>query len=249
MESSDQEIIVDADARGSIAWHVRSGFYDSDEIVSSITELVMEETPNATEQYATRAVRSIVAAEWAAQQERQHSWPDEPTVSDKLQRAFNSLERNHKIVARMNFACCQTCGVAEISGESDEDDDKGYVFFHEQDTEGAVESGDLYLAFGSFTQSEKKNLSVGDTIVRSLRRAGLSVVWARNTKSRIMVRCGSWRRKFQEDEDIEDVQDDDFDLDSVSSNASESEVEPDTYSDLDPAGIAPPVTIDLEASQ
>ncbi|KAH7176144.1 hypothetical protein EDB81DRAFT_596947, partial [Dactylonectria macrodidyma] len=181
-------------------WRVRSGFYTSDEIVTTIAELITDETLGITLRRAKRAVRLVVAAEWVAQLERQQAWPPEPTISDKLAKAFSSLERNRKILARMNLTCCQTCGVEEISGDRD-DDSRGYVFFHEQDTEGVIAGGDLALAFGSFTKSEKKTRDVGDIIARSLRRAGLRVEWKQDTGRRIMVRCAEWRRRFEEDED------------------------------------------------
>ncbi|KAL2869381.1 uncharacterized protein BJX67DRAFT_370941 [Aspergillus lucknowensis] len=214
------------DARESIAWRVKSAFYTPDEIVDIVSESIADdETENQiTLSAAKRAVRSALALEWAAQLERQRSWPiDQPTVSEKLARAFGSLEQNHQILARMNLACCQRCGVDEISGDRDEDVTRGYVFFHEQDTEGVVDGGDLHLAFGSFTKSERKNIDVGSIIVRSLRRAGLSVEWPENAGTRILVRCGEWRRRFEEMEDFEDVQDFDFEG-GGSEDDSESEV-------------------------
>ncbi|KAI9147565.1 hypothetical protein HJFPF1_12591 [Paramyrothecium foliicola] len=215
----------------AISWKVRSGFYTSDEIVEEVVYNVSHEFPGLPEKEVRRAVRCHVAAEWATQLERQRSWPATITSSDKVLKAFDSLERNHKILARLNFTCCQTCGIEELQEES-EDDSHGYVFFHHQDTENVVSTGNLHLCFGSFTKSERKNQQVGNTIVKSLRRAGLGVEWAGDTDRRIVVRCGEWRRKLREDEEVEDIEDDNFDPDDISSLESDADTEPDTYSDL-----------------
>ncbi|KAL2837467.1 hypothetical protein BJY01DRAFT_251427 [Aspergillus pseudoustus] len=225
---------IDADARRFITWRVRSGFYTSDEIVDTVAQWIVDEQPETTLSQAKRAIRPIVGLEWAGQLERQQSWPrDQPTISDKLSKAFASLERNHGILARMNLACCQTCGIAEISGDSDEDT-RGYVFFHAQDTETvALEGGDLSLAFGSFTKSERRNRAIGDVTVKSLRRAGLSVEWDGDAAKRITVHCEQWRRRIGEDEEVQDVGDEDFDTECFSSDESDSALESVGISDVE----------------
>ncbi|KAL2802874.1 hypothetical protein BJX63DRAFT_425737 [Aspergillus granulosus] len=139
------------------------------------------------------------------------------TSDETIETAFSSLERNHSILARMNFTCCQTCGIDEISGDQDEDS-RGYVFFHKQDTEGVTLNGeDLCLAFGSFKKSEKRNRAVGEVIVRSLKRGGLRVEWEGNMGRRITVHREEWRRRIGEDEEVEDVSDEDFNSEFLSS--------------------------------
>ncbi|KAL3491055.1 hypothetical protein BJX62DRAFT_205778 [Aspergillus germanicus] len=131
----------------------------------------------------------------------------------------------------MNFTCCATCGVEEISEDRDEDT-RGYVFFHEQDMEGvAMDGGELSLVFGSFTRSERKNRAVGEVIVRSLRRAGVKVEWDGEARKRIRVVCGEWRKRAGEDEEVEDVGDVDFDSECLSSRGSESEMGSDGVDD------------------
>lgn len=233
MKPSQPPPLIDPGAEESIAWRIRWGFYTSDEIVAAIAESITHEPSSGiTLQTAKRAIRPVVVTEWQAQLEIQKSWPGESTVSDKLTRAFSSLERNHNILARMNFTCCQTCGVAEPSGDRD-DHTRGYGFIHEQDTEHVVDGGDLCLTFGSFTKPDRKTRDVGGIIVRSLRRARLRVKWEMDPGKRTKVCCGEWRRGFQEDEEMKDVADDDFDSDCVRSGESESDPEPDTYLDLE----------------
>ena len=70
-----------------------------------------------------------------ARRAQQAGFGDVPAT--RLNRAFEALRRAH-VVAEQDFACCNTCGHAEIEGGQG---DLGYVFFHQQDTEGLVESG------------------------------------------------------------------------------------------------------------
>lgn len=71
----------------------------------------------------------------------------------RLATAFEALRRA-KVVAEMDFTCCGTCGAAEIGAEQAEAGDfdqwLGYVFFHEQDTESLIESGEVCLNYGLF---------------------------------------------------------------------------------------------------
>jgi hypothetical protein len=70
------------------------------------------------------------------------------------------------------FTCCGTCGAAEIGIEMDDFQDlsgrepKGYVFFHQQDTESAVESGSLYISYGAAdaTASPEENIAIGQRL-------------------------------------------------------------------------------------
>ncbi|KAJ0423522.1 hypothetical protein BJY00DRAFT_310178 [Aspergillus carlsbadensis] len=234
------KIESDADIQRSISWRVRSGFYTPDEIVETVAESVFYNQsqghgkPHVTLSEIKRAIRPVLAHEWARQLERQQSWPrDELTISERIAKAFSSLERNHGILARMNFTCCTTCGIDEVSEDRD-DDTCGYVFFHEQDMEGvAMNGGELSLVFGSFTRSERKNCAVGEVIVRSLRRAGVRVEWEGDAGKRIRVLCGEWRRRVPAEEDAEDIGDGDFDSECVSSGESESGTESDGVSDLE----------------
>ena len=118
--------------------------------------------------------------------------------NDRLDEAFAELDR-HGIVARQNFTCCQTCGHTEISYEIIEAEQhrpvRGYVFFHWQDTESAVRSGYLYLAYGSVSGKESESLVIAQEVVAALRRAGLDVDWDGSVRTRICIRDIEWQRR------------------------------------------------------
>lgn len=130
------------------------------------------------------------------------SWalPPEMQKNSNLNRAFAALEEEG-VIARQNFTCCGTCASAEIWGEMDDSREwKGYIYFHQQDTESLAESGGTYIGFGSFLayprDEEKWNilsdaqkeeiralhekLSVQllrETVIPVLEKHGLSVKW------------------------------------------------------------------------
>ncbi|MGC5165328.1 DUF6891 domain-containing protein [Luteimicrobium sp. DT211] len=103
----------------------------------------------------SRTVASVRRARLAEQE----SWAG-ASDHDRLVEAFRTLGEMG-IVGRMAFACCQTCGTAEIDDERTADPDAwpeaypwrewGYTFFHEQDADRlATEPADLYLTFSTW---------------------------------------------------------------------------------------------------
>ncbi|KAJ5439526.1 uncharacterized protein N7458_010524 [Penicillium daleae] len=194
-------------AREIAEWKVKSGFWRFRDIITDITDLIQDEHSEMTPMDARAKAKEIVQPLWATQLRAQATWPDnEDTVCEKLESAFDSLEHEQKILARMNYTCCRTCGVAEIGGDSDENT-QGYVFFHEQGTERLVSCGRILLYFGSFTDSESKNEAIGKAIVGSLRSGGLSVEWSGDPTTAIEVNCGEWRRHLDSDEEDDESED------------------------------------------
>ena len=127
------------------AWTwILAGSLDGDEFA----EYHLDDQP---EDYPLDEVTAAAAFEGlvAARREQQAAW----NVTDRttpLDRAFAALAEIG-VVARGNFTCCGTCGSAEIGDEIDDSRTwRGYVFFHEQDTESLVETGSTYLNYGVF---------------------------------------------------------------------------------------------------
>ena len=133
----------------------------------------------------------------AEHKREQASWTA-PTDCDRLDAAFAALEKSG-IVARQNFSCCGSCGAGEIVDEMETVQEagatvRGYVFYHEQDTDGAVERGGLYLNYGSAEEEEMPALRIGHEIVAALQQQGLTVVWDGTWEKRIHVDL-DWQRR------------------------------------------------------
>lgn len=182
------------DLRSIINLEVKSGFAKRDEIIELALDYLLDMfdyNPDVMEIEAIRMTDELLAQHTIEQQ----TWLD-VTDCDRLDEAFAELDRKG-IVARHNFTCCQTCGHAEISYELDETRQyrpvRGYVFYHQQDTESAVMGYGLYLAYGAVNSTEVDSVAIGWEIVDTLRDAGLSVTWNGTINKRIHVDIMDWR--------------------------------------------------------
>jgi hypothetical protein len=180
-----------------IRLRVAEGFLTQDEILEYGLDYFAD-TPgcdfDTLQMFLIRHTREALAAHCKAQT----TWPPE-TDCDRLDLAFYVLEEEHGIVARQNFTDCQTCGHYEIQGEIQALQEQrpviGYTFYHEQDTEGVVDGGTLYLAFGAVEEDEQAEAAVAQRIVTVLREAGLTVDWNGSIKTRILVKDLDWKKR------------------------------------------------------
>lgn len=101
-----------------------------------------------------------------------------------LRAAFSKL-RAEGIVARMNFACCQSCGLAELPQE--EANKNGYVFYHHQDAERLKNKGEVWLAWGIAGTGKNKQEKFGRRVCDILEGAGLRIFWNGDASRRIEV--------------------------------------------------------------
>ena len=171
---------------------VALGFDSDEEIVESANHLAFERSGRED---IDPDVRRIVAEVADAHRIEEAGW-DKPTDCDRIDEAFATLEQQ-AIVARQNFACCNNCGFAEIWDEVDavEFPVEGYVFFHFQATERALDRGELLLAYGTLDEGNEALLHVGRMIVNTLTRAGLKAVWAENDRSPIIISDLVWKKR------------------------------------------------------
>ncbi|WP_424465800.1 DUF6891 domain-containing protein [Pseudoclavibacter helvolus] len=148
-------------------------------------------------------IERIVTATWDDLADCQRDWSSEGDY-EKLRAAFADLERAG-VVARMNFACCQDCGHAEITAERTAGAQTGYVFFHQQDAERlAGDDAQLLLEFGLFATpgsvSDDERASaqqqLGRLIVTTMRSNGLGVEWDEQSASRIALSISHWRKRL-----------------------------------------------------
>ncbi|WP_371482018.1 hypothetical protein [Kitasatospora sp. NBC_00315] len=177
------------DARERARELIRGGFQEPDEIAEALVDYLDEQ--GLTEGQAER----IVAPLWEERLTEQVGWP-EITDVDRLVEAFDQLESDG-VVTAMDFTCCNSCGYAEIGGEAD-DESRGFVFFHEQDTERAAAGGGLTLRFGGFRHSEEETAEIGREIVAALAEAGLNAKWSGSPDEVITVAPLTWLHRLPE---------------------------------------------------
>lgn len=141
--------------------------------------------------------KQILDTELANHLAAQRDWPT-VTDCDRLEAAFAELEQRG-IMCRQNFTCCGTCGVAAIVDLMEAQQKsgttlRGYAFFHEQDTECAVDGSCLYLNYGSDSGEKEAAITIGREIVESLRLHGLDVHWDGTIGKRIAIVL-DWKRR------------------------------------------------------
>lgn len=159
------------------------------------------EAEDIGEEQADRAFDAVLAARRA----QQAAWGPDDVLP--LTAAFDALAEAG-IVAREHFSCCGTCGSAEIGGERDDTRTwRGYVYYHQQDTESLISSRSTYVGYGAFldafmTEEEWLALSeqereetydritvdlMNDEVIPVLERHGVNVVWDRRLATRILL--------------------------------------------------------------
>lgn len=187
--------VIVASAADFASRQIRTGFITRDEAVNS-TEYVLEydEYPNDRKAESSRIVEEAIDALI----QDQESWPA-LTDCDRLDRAFENLKESG-ILARQHYSCCGTCAVSEIDLELDHARKKksrarGYCMYNVQDTEGAVEGGGLFLAYGDSEHTDEGSIEIGHEICRSLEPQGLNVLWDGDLSKKIAVKL-AWQRRW-----------------------------------------------------
>lgn len=187
---------VREDIRRVVTSMVASGFKSRADIVQAIEDVAGD--ADDPEPFVAFGMEEL-NAEMTRQQAREATWSG-PSDCDLLDQAFADLEQSG-IVARQDFTCCGTCGVAEIGDEIDKLEEsgtkaRGYTFYHTQDTESAVEGYGLYLNYGDVEGTKEGSAAIGREIASKLQSLGLKVDWDGALSKRIGVKL-TWRRRFR----------------------------------------------------
>lgn len=183
MSESDEYVI---DSIKSWIW---SGFYDRDEVLSMIDDIVDEETN-------IDFVRSTIDPEFDRKLAAEATWPDE-TDCDRLDEAFVQLSETG-VIALHNTGMTMSDGlsdVAEALHEIGRARMSGYCFYHGQDVERAVGGGGLMIAFGGLDDDQIAKEQVGRRVKQSLEEHGLKVEWSGDPETRLSLPAFDWKRR------------------------------------------------------
>jgi hypothetical protein len=182
------------DLRTFIGYRIREGFDSVHDIIENATHYAYEKYGRDDVQ---PEVKRITAESLTAHRAEQTQW-EGSTDCDRLDEAFAALNRQG-IVARQDFSCCNNCGFAEIWDEVEKEEERqsveGYVFYHLQCTERAIESGQLLMAYGCVEDDTVAFRRVANKIVAELRRVGLNATWQGTAGHPIVVDGIVWRRR------------------------------------------------------
>ncbi|MFC5834096.1 DUF6891 domain-containing protein [Nonomuraea insulae] len=204
IDAADLEQITD-EVRVAVA----VGRRDFEQIVRGVIETWNDEIEDP--EVLEETVREVAVQEFARHLAAQADWPP-ITDCDRLSLTMADLAMAG-ILPREHYTCCLSCGLGEMGRElKGLSWARGYVFYHEQDAELAVDGGGVYLAFGPNDlegvegvegvrggwggRDGERDEGIGIEIVGVLRRRGLDVEWMGDTRQRIRVRVNWQRRRF-----------------------------------------------------
>jgi hypothetical protein len=185
---------------------VREGFDDREDLVESAATMLAEDAAYSEPKFAigedaAAAIASAVVDSLLDEHGREQANWKAPTDCDRLDAALAELE-SRGVVARQNFTCCGTCGNSEIWGEIDNapggrESVRGYVYYHEQDTERAASGGRLFFSYGANSDGPDPagTAVVGRELADVLKRAGFTVEWDGDPDSRVLVIGLDWKRR------------------------------------------------------
>lgn len=177
---------------------VHGGFTTFDEVVEALVE-TFEDEEDAADRVGPEEAEALVRAVWSERLAAQGDWPL-VTEAERLLAVLRDLS-GRQIVAEPHFACCMRCGLTEIGAKSD-GRARGFVFFHEQDTERAVAGDGLTLAYGVFGGDPDGTAAIGREVTAALTGAGLSVEWNGSPTERIRVAPLDWRIRLAAPVDV-----------------------------------------------
>ena len=194
-----------AEVEGIVWQTVLRGETDVDSYLWRLEDhLVSEERPDQggiTEDQVEAFVSDVLAT----RREQQAELGETPTSA--LSEAFEELA-GIGILGREDFTCCGTCLSVEIFDERDESRTwRGYLAYHQQDTDVIAMSGTTHLNYGTFLDAylpfeewealsdaekdatyERLTVELMREAIPVLERHGVEVVWDGDLATRILVR-------------------------------------------------------------
>jgi hypothetical protein len=182
-----------------IELHVIEGFLGPDELVE---RTIIEFQDDIAREQLLPVAQKLVYQRIVKRYLEEINWVS-PTDCERLDRAF--LELNQMgILAKQNFSCCNSCGHKRIeralkNSAKKRRDIWGYAFFHAQDTDEAVATGELNITFGAVDKTSEQALDiaieVGQKIEEALKRNGLNTSWDGSYLQRVGITGIKWQRR------------------------------------------------------
>lgn len=179
-----------------VSCEVRGGYTPLGEVIDRAMEYASVDDPSDQElAYAQQQLAQALRKQAVEQEAGEGDY-------ERMKRAFAALEADG-VVCREDYTCCMTCGSAQIWDEiktmlENGTMVNGYVFFHQQDTERAVDGGGVYFAYGATDDGDDASVAIGQRLADALGAQGLEVEWDGSIHKRIGLKL-NWFRPLPED--------------------------------------------------
>lgn len=182
-------------ALNSVHRFVWSGLYDPEEVV-----IILSESWPGPGKLEVPWLRKEVKKEVARKKAEEATWPA-TTDCDRLDKAFAAMEKAG-LVVEQDAGLTKSDGleiVTEAYEDAVEDGEAdgivGYCYYHGQDLDRVMASGDLWLAFGGFDGDQKRSVEISGLVKGALEDAGFAAQWSGSVHERILVRGIRWQRR------------------------------------------------------
>lgn len=184
---------------------IKSGFESLEDIIEGALEAVEEEgwQREVSEEWVTETL----TREYEKNLSDSKTWSKE-TDTEKLRLVFDKLRKN-KIVTAHSIGYDTSEAIYDIQEIWQELEDHdihpiGYCYYHGQDLERVIETGDLCIGFsGVKEKNEKEAIGIGNKVVDALKEAGFTVEWNNSASERIIVTNFNWQNVFISEEDVD----------------------------------------------
>jgi Domain of unknown function (DUF6891) len=188
MKKTDRDVAAEY-----VRKHVWGGFYDQEEIIDILTEDVFPDV-----ELDAAWLRQQVQREIRNKKAQAATW-DEVTDCDRLDHTFDYLE-SQGIIALQNAGYTQSDGISDVSeayheAGGEKSDVVGYCFYHGQDLERVVKTGQLYLTYGAIDGDDDRGTEIGRRIKEALEEQGFSVRWSGSIRDRLEINGIKWQRR------------------------------------------------------
>jgi len=182
--------------RSGIALIVGSGF----DAEARVLEIMLEEYFDPKDLTADDRdfIEREVRRAFAEKRARDATLPAQ-TRWDRLAEVFEGLVLDDSIVALHDAGFTQSDGLGDVdevwrASGGPASGLAGYVFYHRQDVERAIEESRLYLNFGAFDDTADTAVRIARQILAKLRAAGIEAEWPDDPGQRIHLPRFAWQK-------------------------------------------------------
>jgi hypothetical protein len=150
----------------------------------------------------TAWITAAVDQQWLEKQSAQHSWPS-LTDYDRLAHVFHQLGL-HGIIALHNAGYTLSQGEEDV-GEAWRERTAaqlpsiGFTFYHGQDVERVIDTGELSLAYGTIPGANVSASEVASRVVAALMAANFATQPPPNVETRISITGLDWKKRSPPD--------------------------------------------------
>lgn len=187
-----QELKEEAESQAML--DIRSGFYDQETIFDRIADMFYDE-----EDFDETWLKLCISEQFLRHETESADWP-KPTAFNRLTHVFDLLI-HQKIVCLHNAGYTRQDAVADCTDTIERLEKMGvtvssYAYYHSQDIERVIDSGDLYIGFGSTIDDDSAAVVVGRKVEDALRQNQFETAWDGTADTRILIKNMVWQKLY-----------------------------------------------------